>query len=97
VQVSQDRGLGAGAVARAVEIVDAQQKFPTGQAGIQPGQQGGAQVAPVQGASGRGGEAPPVAQPAALSGRGQLIAQMGGQQRLDWAQGSRLSRPAPCP
>jgi len=56
-QVSQDGLLGAAAVARGVEIIDAEQPFPTPQTGLQPAQQGGTEVAAMQGAAGGWGEA----------------------------------------
>ena len=54
-QVLLDAGFRAGAVARRIEIVDAQQPLPTLEPRDQPGQQGRAQIAQMQPPRRRGG------------------------------------------
>jgi hypothetical protein len=60
-QIGLNRGLGPGAIARRVEVVESKQEFTAPQPGFQPGQQGGAQIAEMKGAGGGGREATPMA------------------------------------
>ena len=80
-QIRQDCGLGPGAVARGVEIINAQQPLPAPKPGVQPAEQGCAQIAAVQGAGGGRGETAPIAQLTPAHAGLQQELEMAGQRR----------------
>jgi hypothetical protein len=80
-QVSLNRLDGAGAIAGCVEIVVAQQPLPAGEPGLQPAEQGGAQVAAMQRPGGRGGKPAAITLIPLLKAGLQLGLEMGRQGR----------------
>ena len=89
-QIGQDRSLSTGPIAGRVEVVEAQQPSATPQPGVQPTQQGRAQVAAVQSAGGGWGETAAIP-PLALGQAGLNQGLQGGWQRRSSQQGEIIT------